>query len=237
MKPAQMPTVEMPRALERATLEAAERAQELEAAWATLEAAQQALAAAREADVRAAAIARDEGAAHDPPPDHERAARRSLDEAMRERDVRTERAKMADERVRELLGEHVGGWERKVLAEWKRADTALRRKLSEVEAALERRAELTVAASWLRAVAEGGNSAYVLRKASARSAQAGLDLQELRAAIDRGSIESVTEALERSEREQREARERDQEEAERHLAEAQAERERERERWEQRSAT
>jgi hypothetical protein len=217
---------EAPRAVERAAQASREREAELREAEAALEAAQQNVQAARQQDIEAAALAREHGQA-DPPDSFEQAARRALDDAGRERDVRGARARMAGERLEELLAEHAPDWQARVEKEWAKTDAALRRKLAEVEAALGRRAELTIARAWLRAVQRGEDGERALRKARAPAAQIGLpDLQELRAEIDSGSVEAWATRVERAERELRVIQERDQEEYEQRLAEARAERER-----------
>ena len=230
MPPVQMPTVEIPEALERVADAAREREQELRDAEAALQAAEQDVGAARERDVEAVAAAREAGEA-DPPARHEQAAQLELEEAGRERDVRAARARIADERLQELLAEQAPAWQQRVEAEWGEIDAALRRKLAEVEAALGRRVELSAARAWLRAVQRGENRERALRKASAPAAQIGMpDLRELRAAVDAGSVEAVSGADERAWRQHREAAERGRVELERGVASARQAQAQERER-------
>jgi hypothetical protein len=215
-----MPTVEAPQAIERAAHAAHEREQELREAEAALAAAERAVEEGRRQDIEAVAAARDAGDA-DPPQSHEAEARQALAEAECERDVRAARARIADENLQELLTENAGGWQAKVEREWGKADTGLRRKLSEVEALLGRRVELTATWLWLREVQRDGETERTLRKAGALANQLP-DLGALADEIDATSFERYAERVEEAERQKREAEEADQAEFAERLAEAQA---------------
>jgi hypothetical protein len=216
-----MPSVEMPKALERAASAARERGQELAEAEAALKAAEQAVEEGRRLDIEQAALSRDHGEA-DPGAQHEQAAQQTLAKSGRERDIRAARARLADERVEELLAEQADAWRKKIEASWTKADQALTRKLSEIDAVSQARIELSVAWSWLRAVQQDGDAERTLRKAQSPLTHAGLlDLDTLREEIERGSFERYCERVEAFEREQRETVEASQADEER-LAKARA---------------
>jgi hypothetical protein len=217
-----MPTAEMPKALERAAEAARERGQELAEAESTLEVAERAVEEGHRLDIEAAATAREAGEA-DPPQQHEAEARQALTSAERERAIRSERSRMADKNLQGLLAEQAVAWRKKIEASWAKADQALTRKLSEIDAVSQARIELSVAWSWLRAAQQDGDAERTLRKAQSPLTHAGLlDLDTLREEIERGSFERYAERVEAFEREQRETVEASQAEYEERLAEARA---------------
>ena len=220
-----MPLTEAPRAIERAAQAAHDREQELREAETRLEAAERAVEDGRRQDVEEAALAREAGES-DPPHSHEAEARHALAGAERERDVRAARARIADENLQGLLAENARGWQTKVEREWAKADSALRRKLSEVEALLGRRVELTATWLWLREVQRDGETERTLRKAGALANQLP-DLGALADEIDASSFERYAERVEGAERQTREVEEAEQAEFAGRLAEARAALERE----------
>ena len=220
-----MPLTEAPRAIERAAQAAHDREQELREAETRLEAAERAVEDGRRQDVEEAALAREAGES-DPPHSHEAEARHALAGAERERDVRAARARIADENLQGLLAENARGWQTKVEREWAKADSALRRKLSEVEALLGRRVELTATWLWLREVQRDGETERTLRKAGALANQLP-DLGALADEIDASSFERYAERVEGAERQKREVEEAEQAEFAGRLAEARAALERE----------
>ena len=220
-----MPLTEAPRAIERAAQAAHEREQELREAEAALEAAERAVEDGRRQDVEEAALAREAGET-DPAHSHEADARQSLAEAERERDVRAARTRIADENLQGLLAENAGGWQAKVERAWGKTDSALRRKLSEVEALLGRRVELTATWLWLREVQRDGETERTLRKAGAL-ANLLPDLGALADEIDATSFERYAERVEDAERQKRDAEESDRAEFAERLSEARAALERE----------
>lgn len=215
-----MPLTEAPRTIEQATQAAHDREQELREAETALEAAERAVEDGRRQDIEAVAAARDAGES-DPPQSHEAEARQALTGAERERDVRAARARIAEENLQGLLAENAGGWQSKVEREWGKTDSALRRKLSEVEALLGRRVELTATWLWLREVQRDGETERTLRKAGALANRLP-DLGALADEIDGTSFERYAERVEDAERKKREAEEADQAEFAKRLAEAQA---------------
>lgn len=219
-----MPLTEAPRAIEQAAHAAHDREQELGEGETALEAAERAVEDGRRQDVEEAALAREAGEA-DPPHSHEAEARQALAEAERERDVRAARARIADENLHGRLAENAGGWQAKVEREWGKTDSALRRKLSEVEALLGRRVELTATWLWLREVQRDGETERTLRKAGALANQLP-DLGALANEIEATGFERYAERVEDAERKKREAEEADRAEFTERLAEARAAQER-----------
>jgi hypothetical protein len=215
-----MPLTEAPRAIEQAAQAAREREQELREAETALEAAERAVEDGRRRDIEAVAAAREAGDA-DPPHSHEAEARQALGETERERDVRAARARIAEENLQRLLAENAGGWQAKVEREWGKTDSALRRKLSEVEALLGQRVELTATWLWLREVQRDGETERTLRKAGALANQLP-DLGALADEIDATSFERYAERVEDAERQKRDAEESDRAEFTERLAEARA---------------
>jgi hypothetical protein len=169
MTVAQLPDLEMPAPLSRAVKVRADRAADLAAARERLHAARVAVETAVVEDRAAYAAARDQGG-DDSGPERERGARAEVAECERREAGEALREARAEDDLAAALGEHVDAWTERVAAVWKKQDAEVRRALTKLQQAEERRSELRTVALWLGGVQQTGSLDERIRPASSETA-------------------------------------------------------------------